>query len=402
MQNGKWTVREFPPITITIREDLTGELLIGTAKTSVSGPDEMDVRRQLVTLVIEHSRTNGYGVVVTASDGETLERFEVYPSGGIKELGSEPVISLAPLEPVGHSEFQDDVPRAEPATAEEWVSAAGTEHGLVGDPGRAEGATPEPVPVRRGKTRTGLVLAAAGIAVAVCAIAGVAAITQASAPSSASSDAGRLWSVPDEVSVVAAAGDLVAGTDKGALVLFEGTTGKPVPVEGTVTVDDPSKVRAVSGGGLSVIAVSETSGVAVAGGTARAYEGKGALLDRGPVPVLVGGTAEARTFWVFRDGVPAQVQPPAAGNSIFGGLADGGSVWAASGGKVTYVPSKGGPRTVALAPPVPGATVSSWLSVDETTAVVLWKAGSSRVLAEHSTTAEGEGAVAAKVALAEG
>lgn len=399
MQNSTWPVREFPPISITIREDLTGELLIGAAKTLVAGESEMDVRRQLVTLVIEHARTSGYGVAVTASDGEVLERFEVYPNGEIKELSSDPI---TPLYPANASELSVDDESWAVATPPGEIStepdSAGTD--LFGDPGQGEAPATGTSRPRKGKTV--LVLATAGIAVLACAVAGVATITQAVAPPREVSGTGALWSIPDDVSAVAAAGDLVAGTSKGALVLFEGTTGKPVPVQGKVAVPDATKVRAASGDGISVIAVTETSGVVVAGGTARAYEGKGALLDRGPVPVLVGGTAEDRTFWVFRDGVPVRVQPPEAGNSIFGGLAGGGSVWAATGGKVTYVPATGEPRTVTLVPPAPGATVSGWLSVNETTVVVLWKAGDSRVLAEHTTAADGKGSITAKTALAEG
>lgn len=224
--------------------------------------------------------------------------------------------------------------------------------------------------------------------------------TTAHAPTPTGTKAG-LWAVPPEVEYPVAAANLVAGTKTGGLVLFEGTTGTPVPVEGGTApaVKDPAMVQAAAGDGLTVIGTSEVSGVAVFDGKAVAYTDKGAVLDRGPVPVLVGGTAKARTFWVFRDGKPVQVQPPAPGNSLFGGLPGGGSAWAAVGGKITYVPGTGAPRTVTLAAPAAGATVSSWLQVNEISAVVLWRSGAGQVLAEHNF-AGSEGTITNQVKLA--
>lgn len=258
--------------------------------------------------------------------------------------------------------------------------------------------------VRRSKVTSRVALSAVGLLLIACAAAAAVTITSnpAPVPTSAASSTGPLWTVPENVTALAAAGAVVAGTSDGSLALYEGTTGKAIPMQGKVAVPDAGLVKAASGDGFTVISVSEGSGVAVVQGTVHPYEGKGAVLDRGPVPVLVGGTAQAKTFWVFRDGVPVQVQPPERGNSLFGGLPGGGSIWAAAGGKVTYVPASGAPRTVPLLPPVPGATVGTWLSVGEATATILWKAGNSHVLAEHDTSAEGKGEIKAKTALEDG
>lgn len=211
-----------------------------------------------------------------------------------------------------------------------------------------------------------------------------------------------LWVLPSEVQFPVAAGNVAAGTTAGSLVIFDGTTGAPVTGdEPFPEVRDPATIHAAAGDGLAVIGTSESSGVAVLNGKAVPYTDKGAVLDRGPVPVLVGGTAKDRTFWVFKDGQPEQVKPPAPGNSLFGGLPDSGSVWAAAGGKVTYVSGKGPARTVTLTPPAAGASVSSWLKVSEDSAIVLWKTGGGQVLAEHSTDAGAAGAITAQTAIDE-
>lgn len=267
-------------------------------------------------------------------------------------------------------------------------------------------------PARSGRFQSGRrgpgVLVGLGAVVAVaavvsCVAVGVSSLAGPAPASSATQTPGAaLWSVPEGVVPVSAAGSVVAGVDREGLVLLSGQDGSRIPVAGTVKVTDTSLFRAGAGGGLSVVDVGGGSGAAVLGGTATAYEDKGALLTRGPVPVLVGGTTQSRKFYVFRDGKPAEVEPPSKGAGLFGGLADGGSAWAVAGGKVTYVPAQGAARTVSLTAPAAGASVTSWVAVTEKSATVIWQAGTSRILAVHATGPGATGEAAFQRGLAEG
>ncbi|MFK4299170.1 hypothetical protein ABH924_004351 [Arthrobacter sp. GAS37] len=277
-------------------------------------------------------------------------------------------------------------------------------NGTGAGPDRA--VEPMKIPKRPGRRRA--VLIGAGVAGVLAVVAAGVVVASSSLPrptpeaSGAPVTASPLWTVPEGVSPLAAAGSVVAGVDGQGLVLLSGKDGSRIPISGAVKVADTSAVRAGAGDGLGVVDTGNGSGVAVVDGKAAAYEGKGSLLTRGPVPVLVGGSAQGRNFYVFRAGAPVQIQSLRAGDSLFGGMPGGGSVWAVSGGKVTYVPAAGVSWTVALSAPVAGASVASWVSVNERRTVVIWQAGASRVLAVHSTGPGASGGIEFQQSLAAG
>ncbi|MFC8041562.1 hypothetical protein ACFUOZ_19600 [Paenarthrobacter sp. NPDC057355] len=358
--------------TATVEADGSAILSLDGIDHKIGGTSVDTTRLRIRELVTEYAAKTGQPQTLQAHDSTGTWQTIIHPDGR-----TEAVSSRADAGP------SETLPAAEES---------------------AEPEIPRDTSFRRFKVTSRVVLSAAGGLLIACAVTAAVSITSNPAPATppAATGTGPLWTIPENVTALAAAGLVVAGTSDGSLALYEGPTGKAIPMQGKVAVPDAGLVKAASGDGLTVISVSEASGVAVVQGTVHPYEGKGAVLDRGPVPVLVGGTAQAKTFWVFNDGAPVQVQPPERGNSLFGGLPGGGSIWAAAGGKVTYVPASGAPRTIPLLPPVPGATVSTWLSAGEATTTILWKAGNSHVLAEHDTSAEGKGEIKAKTALEDG
>lgn len=85
----KSRIREFPPISITIKDDDGGELLIGASRQTVVGGSEVEVRRELLGLVVAHARTGGSPVRVTTRDQEGIGVLLVSPEGEIEEEYSE-------------------------------------------------------------------------------------------------------------------------------------------------------------------------------------------------------------------------------------------------------------------------------------------------------------------------
>lgn len=227
--------------------------------------------------------------------------------------------------------------------------------------------------------------------------------TGSDAKTSATSATGHvLWEGPSGVVPVGAAGSLVAAVKGSQLVLADALTGSKVAGFKGAPVADTARVTIATGGNLTVVDTGADNGVLIVDGKASTYTGKGTLLGRGPVPVIVGGTPGDRKNFVVKDGALVEVQAPEQGNSLFGGLSGGGSVWAVSGGKVTYVPATEAQRTISLVPPNDGATVSSWVAVTNTRTAVIWKTGKTSVLAVHSTGAGSTGAVEYQLALKDG
>lgn len=217
----------------------------------------------------------------------------------------------------------------------------------------------------------------------------------------AAESASALWTLPEGIVPVASSESFIVGTRGEDLTIVQGLDGTELyTAKGIAT--DSSVVRAASGPGMTIADAGNGGGVLIVDGKATPYEGKGDLLARGPVPVLVGGKAGDRKNFVVKDGALVEVQAPARGNSLFGGLPDGGTVWAVSGGKVTYVPATGDQRTITLVPPVAGATVSSWVATAESRTAVIWKTGDSSVLAVHATGTGATGTVEYKLALKDG
>ncbi|ALE04790.1 hypothetical protein AL755_03650 (plasmid) [Arthrobacter sp. ERGS1:01] len=211
-----------------------------------------------------------------------------------------------------------------------------------------------------------------------------------------------LWSLPKGAAVSKAAGPVVATVMDGSLALFDGSTGKPLDLKEALLVAKPSTVRMSSGSGVTVIDTGQDAGVVVIEGKATVYKGKGTLSTRGPVPVLVGGTTGARKTYAAIDGALKEVTAPQPGNSLFGGLPGGGTVWAVAGGKVTYVPATGAHRTVTLASPLKGAKVTSWVAVSATHTALIWTKDKTTVLAVHATGLGAKGAVELKQIIKEG
>lgn len=211
-----------------------------------------------------------------------------------------------------------------------------------------------------------------------------------------------LWRLPDGITGAKAAGSVVAGIADGHLSAFDGAKGTSLLDGNGLVVAEQAQVRAFTGGGVSVVDAGNGAGVFVIDGKATQYESKGALLSRGPVPVLVGGTAKARQYFAVRKGALVAVKAPQAGNSLFGGLPGGGTVWAVAGGKVTYVPATGAHRTVTLASPLVGAKVTSWVAVSETHTALIWTKGTDSVLVVHATGPGAKGAVELKQPLKTG
>ncbi|WP_136611057.1 MinD/ParA family ATP-binding protein [Sinomonas albida] len=85
----KSRIREFPPISITIKDETGGELLIGASRQTVVGGSEVEVRRELLGLVVAHARTGGSPVRVTTRDQESIGVLLVSPEGEIEEEYSE-------------------------------------------------------------------------------------------------------------------------------------------------------------------------------------------------------------------------------------------------------------------------------------------------------------------------
>lgn len=81
----KSRIREFPPISITIKDEDGGELLIGASRQTVVGGSEVEVRRELLGLVVAHARTGGSPVRVTTRDQEGIGVLLVSPEGEIEE-----------------------------------------------------------------------------------------------------------------------------------------------------------------------------------------------------------------------------------------------------------------------------------------------------------------------------
>lgn len=220
-------------------------------------------------------------------------------------------------------------------------------------------------------------------------------------PTAAPAPVGEMLSLDGFIGV-RAAGPVVAGVWKNHLVLFDAFKGEKLTGDNDLVFSDLTQVRVFSGGGVSVVDAGKNAGVFVINGKATQYEGKGALLPRGTVPVLVGGTANDRKYFAICNGSLVAVKGPQAGNSLFGGLPGGGTVWAVAGGKVTYVPATGTHRTITLASPLAGAKVTSWVAVSETHTALIWTKGTDSVLAVHATGPGAKGAVELKQPLQNG
>ena len=116
----KSRIREFPPISITINGDAGGELLIGATRQAVTGTDEIEVRRELLGLVVAHARTGGSPVRVTTRDEEGIGVLLVSPEGEIEEEYSEALEDVMETVPAGA-----EVPRlASPAAQREEPAAS--------------------------------------------------------------------------------------------------------------------------------------------------------------------------------------------------------------------------------------------------------------------------------------
>lgn len=270
-----------------------------------------------------------------------------------------------------------------------------------------EAPTAAVVPARRGSRAKNVLLAASAAVVLAGLVAGAVVVSSMSPGATAESSAPAaavqpLWIVPDGTVPVEAAGPVVAAVDAGELVLFSGTDGTRIDSPVPVKVPDISRLRVAAGDDLSIVDAGTGHVVTIQDGQSSGRVLEGALLARGPVPVLISGEGQTRKSFIFRDGAPAEVHAPTKGNSLFGGLAGGGSVWAVAGGKVTYVPAQGETRTVPLAAPVPNAAVGSWVAVNEDRTVVIWQAAGHRVLSVHATGSTGSGEVLFQRDLAEG
>jgi hypothetical protein len=363
----------------------------------------------LVVTRLDDSRWSIDGVQVSVPEGElpmvfVLERlFGQVPGDGpwradVHDGG--PIVSRLLLHPDG-SVSKAAEPVAEIAGSHGVDSA---EASLV----EAQALRRGPVVGRRALLVTGglLGLAVVGSVAGVSihsAIASSPAPVQVPAPTSTPTDGAKvLWRLPNGITGVRAAGPVMAGVMDGHLSVFDGAQGKSLFDDNGLVVADVAQVRTFSGGGVSVVDVGNGAGVFVIDGKATQYEGKGALLARGPVPVLVGGTTKARKYFALRNGALVAVKAPQSGNSLFGGLAGGGTVWAVAGGKVTYVPANGTHRTITLASPLKGAKVTSWVAVSETRTALIWTKGTDSVLAVHATGPGAKSAVELKQPLKTG
>jgi hypothetical protein len=220
---------------------------------------------------------------------------------------------------------------------------------------------------------------------------------QAPTPTSAPTAGPKvLWRLPDGITGMKAAGPIAVGVVNGHLAVFNSATGTRMTGANNLVVADPAQVRVFSGGGVSVVDAGNGAGAFVINGKATQYQGKGALLARGPVPVLVAGAGTTRKYFAVRNGALVGVKVPQSGNSLFGGLPGGGTIWAVAGAKVTYVPATGTHRTITLASPLKGAKVTSWVAVSETRTALIWTKGKDSVLAVHATGPGAQGAVELK------
>ncbi|MDP9886049.1 MinD-like ATPase involved in chromosome partitioning or flagellar assembly [Sinomonas atrocyanea] len=97
----KSRIREFPPVSITISGEDSGELLIGASRQTVAGGSEVEVRRELLGLVVAHARTGGSPVRVTTRDQESIGVLLVSPEGQIEEEYSESLDETVEPVPAG-------------------------------------------------------------------------------------------------------------------------------------------------------------------------------------------------------------------------------------------------------------------------------------------------------------
>lgn len=304
----------------------------------------------------------------------------------------------------GEGPWRVDVGIAEGVTHRLLLRADGST-ARPGELVRVETTQPRKVRLLPHLSRKGILIGVASLMAAGIAGGVVAYVSSAgSGAHAAPADSSRsvLWQGPAGAVPVGASGSLVAAVDSSQLVLLDGLTGTKLQDVKDAPVADASQVRIASSGNLTVVDTGADNGVLVLDGKASRYSDKGTLLARGPVPVIVGGKAGDRKNFVVKDGALVEVQAPARGNSLFGGLPGGGTVWAVSGGKVTYVPATGTQRTITLAPPVVGATVSSWVATAESRTAVIWKTGDSSVLAVHATGAGATGTIEYELKLKDG
>ncbi|WP_336853924.1 MinD/ParA family ATP-binding protein [Sinomonas albida] len=122
----KSRIREFPPISITISGQDGGELLIGATRQAVTGASELEVRRELLGLVVAHARTGGSPVRVTTRDEEGIGVLLVSPEGEIEEEHSEALAEALEPVPAGAepprptaTAHRDERPAARPGAQDE-------------------------------------------------------------------------------------------------------------------------------------------------------------------------------------------------------------------------------------------------------------------------------------------
>jgi MinD-like ATPase involved in chromosome partitioning or flagellar assembly len=156
----KSRIREFPQISITIKDDDDGELLIGTSRQTVAGGSEVEVRRELLGLVVAHARTGGSPVRVTTRDQEGIGVLLVSPEGEIEEEYAEALEEAPEPVPAGATvaELHAPSPREGRPTSPSAATDGAADSfdsivkGLEGAaPERAAAETPAPAEVTEGE-----------------------------------------------------------------------------------------------------------------------------------------------------------------------------------------------------------------------------------------------------------
>lgn len=237
----------------------------------------------------------------------------------------------------------------------------------------------------------------AGILV-VALVALVLVFARGNAPTEVSATPRYPVSLPAGFVPLAGAGTVVVGSQSGLLVFIDAATGKELTYSAQsadanlsrVAPTKPEEVLLVAGDGA--VAMDSTMAVTVIkDGSVDFLEGK-RLLSRSRFPVLYtpGNDAKAPEFFFLdAQGSPAPLPAGPASSVVFGAVKPANApvkvVYAIAGAKIAVRDGETLNAPVSLVPPVPGATLSGWVTVTATAAVVQWKApgGAATILAAH-------------------
>ncbi|WP_347134746.1 hypothetical protein [Staphylococcus aureus] len=223
-------------------------------------------------------------------------------------------------------------------------------------------------------------------------------LARGNAPTEASATPQYPVSLPAGFVPLAGAGGVVIGNQSGLLVFIDAATGKELTYSAQsagatlarVAPAKPEEVLLVAGDGA--VAMDSTMAVTVIkDGSVDFLEGK-RLLSRSRFPVLYtpGNDAKAPEFFLLdAQGDPAPLPAGPASSVVFGAVRSANApvkvVYAIAGAKIAVRDGETLNAPVSLVPPVPGATISGWVTVTATAAVVQWKApgGIETFLAAH-------------------